>query len=401
MLDQFIEAIEIAIKALKKWPSKTVHLFHHNDADGLSSGAILTRAFERAGYETRRVCLEKPYPDVLKKIYEKKGRIIVFADFAGRIAPMLCELNQGKNLTLILDHHVARPSGDPNVYNLDPELFGLKGDRDITASTTCYLFARTMDPGNRDLAHIAVLGAVGDGFFINNRLVSCNRDVVLESVSQKMLEIRTHGTGEQYILNTPGGQVPCEEMTAYLNILGAAGYYQQGPEMGIRACLKGPAPESDRMYDALKSIQRAAFDEETSRLGAGALKQTPHIQWFHVKSRFAPMGVKMIGTFCEAIKQKHFIDPRRYIAGFQLIPDEIPGMGDFKLNQVKISMRVSQFLEGQIRQGQVVGLNVLLPEATDRLGGFSDACHSLAAATTVKKGKEEALIREMESILSG
>jgi len=400
MMDQLIKEMRKAIQALEKWPSKTVHLFHHNDADGLSSAAILTRAFERAGYEIRRVCLEKPYPEVLKKIYEKKGRIIVFADFAGRIAPMLCELNQGRNLTLILDHHVARPSCDPKVHNLDPELFGFKGDRDITASTTCYLFARTMDSGNRDLAHMAVLGAVGDGFFINNRLVSCNRDVALEAVSQKMLEIRTHGTGEQYVLNMPGGQVPCEEMTVYLNILGAAGYYQQGPEMGVRTCLKGPSPESDRMHDALKSTQHTAFDEEISRLQAGALKQTPHIQWFHVKNRFAPMGVKMIGAFCEAIKQKHFIDPQRYIAGFQLIPDEIPGLGDFKFNQVKISMRVSQFLEGQIRQGQAVGLNVLLPEATDRLGGFSDACHSLAAATTVLKGKEKALIREMESILA-
>ena len=42
---------------------------------------------------------------------------------------------------------------------------------------------------------------------------------------------------------------------------------------------------------------------------------------------------------------------------------------------------------------------VLSPEATARLGGFSDACHSLTAATTVAVGKEEALINGMESIL--
>jgi hypothetical protein len=44
-------------------------------------------------------------------------------------------------------------------------------------------------------------------------------------------------------------------------------------------------------------------------------------------------------------------------------------------------------------------LDILLPEATNRLGGFSDACHSLTAATTVAVGKEEQLIDEMESIL--
>ena len=45
-----------------------------------------------------------------------------------------------------------------------------------------------------------------------------------------------------------------------------------------------------------------------------------------------------------------------------------------------------------------MGLNILLPEATNRLGGFSDACHSLTAATTVAIGKEEKLIEEMEKI---
>jgi hypothetical protein len=47
-----------------------------------------------------------------------------------------------------------------------------------------------------------------------------------------------------------------------------------------------------------------------------------------------------------------------------------------------------------------MGLNILLPEATNKLGGFSDACHSLTAATTVAIGKEEALIQEMEYILN-
>ncbi len=74
--------------------------------------------------------------------------------------------------------------------NLDPDLFGLKGDRDISASTTCYLFARTLDPVNRDLAHIAAIGAVGDGFFVDGQLVSQNREVALEAVQQGLIEIR-------------------------------------------------------------------------------------------------------------------------------------------------------------------------------------------------------------------
>ena len=64
-------------------------------------------------------------------------------------------------------------------------------------------------------------------------------------------------------------------------------------------------------------------------------------------------------------------------------------------------MRVAPSMEDEIRAGRAMGLNVLLPEATTRLGGFSDACHSLTAATTVAIGKEERLIAEMEDILKG
>lgn len=400
MCDALTTAMKTAVREINQWPEKLVQIFHHNDADGLCSGAILSRAFERKGYAVSRFCLEKPYPEVLEKIYQQEGRLLVFTDFAGRIAPMLSELNGGRNLTVILDHHPAEASTDPKVYNLDPELYGLKGDRDITASTTCYLFATALDPDNRDLAPIAALGAVGDKFFVEGRLVSQNREVAMAAARQGRLEIREHERGEQYILKFPGGDIPCDELGVYLDILGGAGYYRKGPEMGVRVCREGVSTASDEMVKALRELQTQAFDAEIKRIQEGGLEKSAHIQWLHVKNRFSPMGVKMIGLFCEAIKNMDFIDPWRYIAGFQAVPDEIPGFGAIEFNQVKISMRVTHEMEKRIRDGTAMGLHVFLPEATSRLGGFSDACHSLTAATTVAAGKEAALIREMERRLS-
>ena len=46
-----------------------VVLFHHNDADGISSGTIALKAFERAHYKVRRYSLENVYPIVLKKFF--------------------------------------------------------------------------------------------------------------------------------------------------------------------------------------------------------------------------------------------------------------------------------------------------------------------------------------------
>jgi single-stranded-DNA-specific exonuclease len=401
MLDNWVQAMERAIRELKAWPQKTIQVFHHNDSDGLSSGAILTRALEREGYEVQRFCLEKPYPAVLRKVYEQQGKIIIFADFAGRIAPLISDLNKGRNLTLILDHHVAEASTDPKVHNLDPDLFGLKGDRDISASTTCYLFAMTLNPVNRDLAYVAAIGAVGDGFFVDGRLVSQNHDAAVEAENQGLIEIRKAEIGEQYLLTGSKGGIPVAELGDYLDVLGGVGYYQKGPDMGVRVCLEGVSPESDRMVDELKAIRSRIFDQEIARLKSGELKQAPHIQWFQVEKRFFPMGVKMIGAFCDAIRITDLIDPKKYLAGFQIIPDEIPGFGAIKFGEVKVSMRVSPSMEEEIRAKRAMGLNILLPEATTRLGGFSDACHSLTAATTVGIGKEQRLIQEMEKIIQG
>jgi hypothetical protein len=394
------EITERAIRELRVWPKRTVQIFHHNDADGLCSGAILTRAFERGGYEVRRSCLEKPYPAVIKKVYEQAGEIFVFADFAGRMAPMLSTLNRGRNLTLILDHHVAEEATDPKVFNLDPDLFGLKGDRDISASTTCYRFGLKFDPINRDLAAIAALGAVGDEFFVDGRLVSENRAVTMEAVRQGLVAIQKQKTGERYFLRVSQGEFACDVLGADLDTLGGVGYYRGGPQMGVKVCLEGISPESDRMVEDLRHTRTRAFDAEIARLRGGALRSSPHIQWFHVENRFKPMGVKMIGAFCDTIKDMDFVDPGKYVAGFQIIPNEIPGFGTFDFNEVKISMRVSARMGDEIRAGRAVGLDVLLPEATSRLGGFSDACHSLTAATTVGIGREERLIEEMEKILS-
>ncbi len=127
--------------------------------------------------------------------------------------------------------------------------------------------------------------------------------------------------------------------------------------------------------------------------------QTPGIQWVDVKDRFTPMGVKMIGIFCEILVEKKLIDPDKYVAGFQTIPNHIPGFGSVEFHETKISMRVSPAMEKKIMEGKMPGLNTFLPEATGILGGFSDACHTLCGATTVAIGRQARLIEEMQKIL--
>jgi single-stranded-DNA-specific exonuclease len=399
MIGPWLERIDKALREVYKRSASRVQVFHHNDADGLTSGAILTRAFERKGYTVSRCALEKPYPAVLRRVFEQEKQFFVFADFAGRIAPLLSELNQGRNLVLILDHHTALEATDPRIYNLDPDLFGLRGDLDISASVTCYTFAKVMDPENIDLASLAALGAVGDEFFLDGRLVSENRKALLEAVRQGLVRIEEKEEGEDYLFKVPSGEISGATLSGYLETLGAVGYYQNGPETAVSVCLNGLSKESDQAYGTFVLLKEERLNHEIERLKSGCMKETPHIQWFHVQDRLSPMGVKMIGVLCDTLKNTDFVRREKYLAGFQIIPNEIPGFGKIEMNEVKISMRVSRLIEGRIRDGKAMGLNEFLPEATSRLGGFVDACHRLTAATTVAIGREERLIEEMEAIL--
>jgi hypothetical protein len=77
------------------------------------------------------------------------------------------------------------------------------------------------------------------------------------------------------------------------------------------------------------------------------------------------------------MKDLDFLDTSKYLAGFQHVTDMVPGFGEISFDATRLSMRVSEYLTGEIRAGKMPGLDTVLPEATSRLGGFSDACHGL------------------------
>lgn len=403
MVNDLIGAMNEAIDALKENSARELSLFHHNDSDGLSSGTILLNAFTQCGYRVSRFSLEKPYPQVLEKILAQKDQIIIFADFAGRIAPMISKINNGNNTVIILDHHPAEQVDDSSVYNLDGELFGLKGDRDISASSTCYLFAQALlkRSGLRGdiYSHLGVLGAVGDGFLVDGCLSGVNRDLLKTAVEQELMRVEKTDSGEDYYIKLGGKEYPAGVICTALDTVGGVGYYGDGTSRGIDICQSGMDSETAKYLDDLKQRKDAVFAWEIENL-KNNIHTTEHIQWFNVEERFQPMGVKMIGVFLTYIKDMDFLDKTKYLAGFQIVPDSVPGFDNITFDSTKISMRVSEYLTHKIRSGEIPGLSSILPEATANIGGFSDACHGLSAATTVKIGQEKLLIQEIEKVLN-
>jgi hypothetical protein len=399
-MKQFWRVLQEGAKKVREYNSRDVILLHHNDSDGLAAGAVLLKTFQRAGYEVDRLALEKPYPEVLSKIFdENTKKLIVFADFAGRIAPLIASLNNGKNLVVILDHHRAEPSLHGTVINLDPDIFGIRGDRDISASVLCYFFAREFCPGNNDLVHIAAFGGIADFYYVDGQVHGFNKLCVEEAVERGSMRSAITGGKEEFFISLGGVEEKVTNLCRTIDVAGGVGFYNGGPELGISILLEGMADKKRETLENLKDMKTLLFKKETGMIKKTGLKSTGDIQWFDTAGRFSPMGVKTIGLFCEEILEMDFINSNKYLAGFQHIPDHIPGFGPVKMGQTKVSMRCSGPLSEKILRGKMPGMDEFLPGAALDLGGFADACHRIAAAVTVKQGREEEIMIRAQEIL--
>ncbi|MBU1661272.1 MAG: phosphoesterase, partial [Chloroflexi bacterium] len=319
----------------------------------------------------------------------------------GQAAPAISEANHGQRTTLILDHHHPHKPTDPKVLNISTEFFGLSGDMDISASTAAFFFALELDARNRDLAYVGVLGAVGDEHDREGRLVKENRDALLDAVEQGHVQFDADSQGkEKYFLSRFGDPIPMAPLAISVTTLGGVGYYSDGPDLGVRVCLEGLFPGAQRRLEELRQTQKKAYEETTTRLMRDGFRETKYIQWFMVGDDFSPMGVKIIGEYCWDIRNADFINPEKYIVGFQNMAPEIPGLGVFDWSQTKASMRLPTQLERKVLVDRTMpGLAYLVPAAARQVGGSIDACHDYTAATIVDIGREEDLIVEMDKLV--
>lgn len=399
--EAFLSAIEKGITRLRE-AGPEITLVHHNDADGLASAAVMQVALSRAGFTVQRIPLERVHPPIVGRIHDQSSATILYVDLGGKAAPVISEANRSQCFTLILDHHHPEESTDPEVLNLTTEFFGLSGEMDISAATAAYLFAQVLDEKNRDLAYLGVVGALGDSHDRGGRLVGENRQALKEAIAQGQVRTEEADGREQYVLTRFGDNIPMAPFWRSITTLGAPGYYMGGPALGVRMCLEGPFQEAERKLEELNRIKQAAYKKVLARLKQEGFKETDHIQWFSVEEDFAPMGVKTIGEFCAEIKDEDFVDPDKYIVGFQIMDRKVPGLGTFDWSIYKVSMRVPSPLEKKIVVDRTMpGLAYLVPEAAKQVDGSIDACHDYSAATVISTDRKEALIAAMDKLVEG
>ncbi len=386
-LSEYVKDLEKAIEIIEKY--NRVVIAHHNDADGLSSVTIVMETLRRKGIEVLNIPLERVHPLIVKRLLEKFSDLIMFVDLGAGAAPEISKINSGKHTIIIIDHHHTSGVNDPSIMNLSTELYGISGDREISASGAAYIFAITMDSRNRDLAYLGVVGAIGDSHHRFGRLESVNRQILFDAVAQKQVIVEEVDGKEKYYLTVFGDKIDLNKFAKSLTVLGAVGYLMGGPDIGIETLINGPTTKYEETLERLNKLKREKFNKVIEKLKEEGLNKSKYLQWLHVHDFFSPMGVKVIGEFCMEIRNDpEIVDPNMYLAGFQDMPREVPKLGKFDWNIVKVSFRLPSKLEEKVLAGEMPGYDYLVPKAAAHVGGDIDACHGYACATTFEKGLE-------------
>jgi len=70
---EYLTAMKEAIAKLRE-SGPDITIVHHNDADGLSSAAVLQTALSRAGFAIQRITLERVHPPIVERIHDESPR---------------------------------------------------------------------------------------------------------------------------------------------------------------------------------------------------------------------------------------------------------------------------------------------------------------------------------------
>jgi single-stranded-DNA-specific exonuclease len=168
---------------------KRILVVTHIDADGLCSGSTVFAALmrERANVVLRTV--RDLDPKTIDALDAQKYDFHIFTDLGSTLVKQLGSVFDGR--FLIIDHHQIseEDSRDPSVVNA--WAYGYDGGTQACSTTMAYFFASTLNPKNRDLSPLAVVGALADrqDSTPGRALTGLNREAMQEAQSAGLLSV--------------------------------------------------------------------------------------------------------------------------------------------------------------------------------------------------------------------
>ncbi len=140
--------------------NRDISVVTHIDCDGLTSGAIITKALIRAGAKISVHTTKEMNSTIIKNLQSDSHDFHIITDLGGGFAKQIGEA-LGQNW-FIIDHHEIPQEEHDNDSVINAWKYGINGGIEICAGGMAFLAAKALDKRNSDLASIAVVSALGD-----------------------------------------------------------------------------------------------------------------------------------------------------------------------------------------------------------------------------------------------
>jgi RecJ-like exonuclease len=163
--------------------SKEIHIVTHIDADGITAGAIASETLRRLRKEYSLECVKQLDEIVINKLLSEDHELVWFTDLGSGISTQYPEIKK-----IITDHHECPPDSD-TLFHLNPHLFGRDGSFELSGAGATYLVSKALNPKNKDLSGLAIVGAIGD---LQDRkfceLRGVNTEIVNDGIEEGVLK---------------------------------------------------------------------------------------------------------------------------------------------------------------------------------------------------------------------
>ena len=182
MLNRAEEASDVLREHIEK--DSIVRIISHNDADGISSAAVIANALAEENVQFHTTIIPRLKQDIVNQLRSEKYDLFIFSDMG---SAFVNEFNTYKHDVIIADHHqVPDVEAESNVVHINPHLFGIDGSKDLCGAGSSYLAVRELD--KKHLAYFALVGAFGDmqgqgGF------TGVNQMILNDAIESGVLEI--------------------------------------------------------------------------------------------------------------------------------------------------------------------------------------------------------------------
>ena len=182
------EAAEEIPKRKIKFP---FNIFSHFDPDGLTAASILAIAFKREKISFQLKALKRLEIKQLNVIGASlpKDALVIFCDLGSGVIEAFKTWDPSIQI-YILDHHslVSECKLQENIHLINPHCYSIDGSNKVSGSGVSYFVAIHMNSSNTNLAHLAIIGALGDrqDQGENSSLIGLNQKIVEDAIDNQL-----------------------------------------------------------------------------------------------------------------------------------------------------------------------------------------------------------------------